>query len=89
MDEPKEVIVTISERSFNLDLPIYEEKLMACVLSGLEQYVKNHSSIRVKQAYQTFSGTQEVVSKVISSTEQLAEWEKETKRIISVLRKLR
>ena len=88
IDEPKEVGVTISERSFNLDLPIDDEKLMACVFFGLKQYVKNGSSIKVRQAYKTFSGTQEVVTKVISRTEQLAEWGKETKRIISALRKL-
>jgi hypothetical protein len=41
MDEPKEVTVTISERSFNLDLPLDDEKLMACVFFGVKQYVKN------------------------------------------------
>ena len=88
MDEPKKVTVTISERSFNLDLPIDDEELMACVFFGLKQYVKNYSSIKVQQAYKTFSGTQEIVTKVISSTEQLDEWGKETKRIISALLKL-
>ena len=88
MDEPKEVTVTISERSFNLDLPIDDEKLMACVFFGLRQYVKNGFPIKVKQAYKTFSGTQEIVTKVVSKTEQLNEWAKETKRIISTLRKL-
>ena len=88
MDVPKEVSVTISERSFNLDLPIDDEKLMACVFFGLKQYIKSGSSIKVKQGYQTFSGTQEVVTKVISRTEQLDEWVKETKHIISALRKL-
>jgi hypothetical protein len=89
MDELKEVIVTISERSFNLDLPIDDEKLMACVFSGLKQYVKNDSSIKVRQAYKTFSGTQEIVTKVILMTEQLDEWVKETKHIISTLRTYR
>ena len=87
MDEPKIVTVTISERSFNLDLPIDDEKLLACVFFGLKQYVKFVSPIKVKQAYKTFSGTQEIVTKVISKTEQVAEWGKETKRIISALRK--
>jgi len=87
MDELKEVIVTISERSFNLDLPIDDEKILACVFFGLKQYVKYVSSIKVKQAYKTFSGTQEIVTKVISKTEQVAEWGKETKSIISALRK--
>lgn len=88
MDEPKEVIVTISKRSFNLELPIDDEKLMAYVFLGLKQYVKSVSSIKVKQAYQTFSGTQEVVTKLISRTEQLDEWVEDTKPIISALRKL-
>ena len=47
MDEPKEVTVTISERSFNLDLPIDDEELMAYVLFGLKQYVKSGSSIKI------------------------------------------
>jgi len=88
MDEPKEVTVTISERSFNLDLPIDDEKLMACVFFGLKQYVKNGFPIKVKQAYKTFSGTQEIVTKVISKTDQLLEWGIEAKRIISTLKKL-
>ena len=88
MDEPKEVIVTISERSFNLDLPIDDEKLMACVFFGLKQYVKNGFPIKVKQAYKTFSGTQEIVTKVISKTDHLLEWGIEAKRIISTLKKL-
>jgi hypothetical protein len=88
MDEPKEVTVTISEKSFNLDLPIDDERLMACVFLGLKQYLKDGSSIKVRQAYKTFSGTQEVVTKVISRTEQVAEWGKETKSIISALRRL-
>jgi len=88
MDEPKEITVTISERSLNLDLPVYDEKLRVCVLFGLKQYVKNGFPIKVKQAYKTFSGTQEVVTKVISTAEQLAEWGNEMKRIISTLRKL-
>ena len=88
MDEPKEVTVTISERSYNLDLPLDDEKLMACVFFGLRQYVKNGFPIKFKQAYKTFSGTQEIVTKVISKTEQLTDWAKATKRIISTLRKL-
>ena len=88
LDEPKEVTVTISERSYNLDLPIDDEKLMACVFFGLKQYVKNGFPIKVKQAYKTFSGTQEIVTKVISKTDQLLEWGMETKRIISTLGKL-
>ena len=88
MDEPKIVTVTISERSFNLDLPVDDEKLIECVFFALKQYVENSSSIKVRQAYKTFSGTQEIITKVISRTEQLADWEKETKRIISALLKL-
>ena len=87
MDEPKEVTVTISEGSFKLDLPIDDEKLMACVFFGLKQYVKNGFPIKVKQAYLTFSGTEEVVTKVISSVQQVAEWRNEIKQAISAIRK--
>lgn len=87
MEEPREVAVTMNDRFFTIDLPIEDEKLIASVLLGLAKYVNKVSPIKVKQSYVTFSGTQEVVSALISRPQQIAEWGKETKVLIAGLRK--
>lgn len=87
MEEPREVTVTMNDRFFTIDLPIEDEKLIASVLLGLAKYVNKVSPIKVKQSYVTFSGTQEVVSTLISRPQQIADWGKETKGLIAGLRK--
>jgi hypothetical protein len=85
--EPREISVSINERFFTIDLPIQDERLVASVLLGLGQYVKRGLPIKVKQSYITFSGSQEVSTMVISSTNQIAKWGKVTKGLISALLK--
>ena len=85
--DPKELGVSITDRYFTLDLPIEDETLIASVLLGLGTYVKKGLSIKVRQAYKTFSGSQEIVTKVISRPEQVADWGKEVHGIISALRR--
>ena len=87
MQEPREVAVSLNDRFFTIDLPIDDEKLIASVFLGLARYVNRVSAIKVKQSYVTFSGTQEVNSKLISKPQEIAEWGKETKGLISGLRK--
>lgn len=87
MQEPRQVAVTMNDRFFTLDLPIEDEKLIASVLLGLARYVNKVSPIKVKHSYVTFSGTQEVMTKLISKPQQIAEWGEETKELISGLRK--
>lgn len=87
MEEPREVTITMNDRFFTIDLPIEDEKLIACVFLGLARYINEVSPIKVKQSYVTFSGTQEVIAKLISKPQQIAEWGKETKGLISALRK--
>ena len=87
MREPREISVSINERFFTIDLPIQDETLVASVLLGLGQYVKRGFPIKVKQSYITFSGSQEVSTMVISSTQQIAKWGKVTKELISALLK--
>jgi hypothetical protein len=87
MTSPKEITTSITDRFFTIDLPIDDEKLIASVLLGLAQYVKSGNSLKVKQSYITFSGTQEIITKFISRPNQVAEWGKETKRCISALKK--
>jgi hypothetical protein len=87
MEEPRDISVSINERFFTIDLPIQDERLIASVFLGLGQYVKRGLPIRVKQSYITFSGSQEVSTMLVSSTQQIAKWGKVTKDLISALLK--
>ena len=87
MDELTEVTVSMNDRFFTIDLPIEDEKLIASVFLGLGQYVKKGFPLKVRQSYLTFSGSEEIVTKVISKTQQMAEWAEETKGLISGIRK--
>jgi hypothetical protein len=87
MEEPRDISVSINERFFTIDLPIQDERLIASVLLGLGEYVKRGLPIRVKQSYITFSGSQEVSTMLISSTQQIGKWGKVTKDLISALLK--
>ncbi len=87
MEEPRDISVSINERFFTIDLPIQDETLIASILLGLGQYVKRGLPIRVKQSYITFSGSQEVSTMLISSTQQIAKWGKVTKGLITALLK--
>jgi len=84
---PKELTVTLSRRSINLDLPIDDDVLLECVFLGLAAYVKKGFPIKMRHAYTTFSGTQEVLSKVFSTPEQVVEWRKELKSLTAALLK--
>jgi hypothetical protein len=87
MKPPRELSVTLSRRSINVDLPIDDEELVDCVFLGLAAYVKKGFPIKAKQAYTTFSGTQEVLSKVFSTPQQVVSWRKELKALTSALLK--
>ena len=87
MEEPREISVSINERFFTIDLPIQDETLIASILLGLGKYVKRGLPIRVKQSYITFSGSQEVSTMLISSTQQIAKRGKVTKGLITALLK--
>ncbi|MGD9031285.1 MAG: hypothetical protein PVJ69_20450 [Desulfobacteraceae bacterium] len=87
MEEPRDISVSINERFFTIDLPIQDETLIASILLGLGQYVKRGLPIRVKQSYITFSGSQELSTMLISSTQQIAKWGKVTKGMITALLK--
>lgn len=87
MEEPTEVEVSISDRFFTLNLPVEDERLIASVFLGLGQYVKKGFPIKVKQSYLTFSSSVEITAKLISKTQHVAEWGKETKEFISAMQK--
>jgi hypothetical protein len=87
MDELRAVTVSMNDRFFTIDLPIEDERLIASVFLGLGQYVKKGFPIKVRQSYLTFSGSEEIVTKIISKTQQMAEWAEETRGLISAIRK--
>ena len=89
MKEPKDVGIAIHDRFFTLDVGIEDEELVMSVLAGLALYVRKGNSIKIRQSYVTFSGSQEIMTKFISKPEQVGEWSRETKQILSVLRKKR
>lgn len=87
MQKTAELNISITDRYLSIDLPIEDEEIMASVFLGLAQYVKKGFHIKVRQAYSTFSGTEQVVTRVITKTQQVGEWAKETKGLISALQK--
>ena len=87
MQEPKEVTVSMTQKFFTIDLPIDDEKLIASVFLGLTHYVKKGFPIKITQSYESFSGSQQITTRIIKRTQQVAEWGKETKALISTLRK--
>jgi hypothetical protein len=89
MKQTREVGVAIHDRFFTLDVGIDDEELTMSLLAGLALYVRKGNSIKVRQSYVTFSGSQEIITKFISKTEQVGEWSKETKQILSALKKKR
>jgi hypothetical protein len=89
MKEPRDVGIAIHNRFFTLDVSIDDEELIMSLLAGLALYIRKGNSIKVRQSYVTFSGSQEILTKFISKTEQVGEWSKETKQILSALKKKR
>ncbi len=89
MKEPRDVGVAIHDRFFTLDVGIDDEELVMSLFAGLALYVRKGNSIKVRQSYVTFSGSQEIMTKFISKTEQEGEWSKETKQLLSALKKKR
>jgi hypothetical protein len=89
MKAPRDVGVSIQDRFFTLDVGIEDEELIMSLLAGLALYVRKGNTLKVRQSYVTFSGSQEIMTKFISKTEHVGEWSKETKQILSALKKKR
>jgi hypothetical protein len=89
MKAPRDVGVSIQDRFFTLDVGIEDEELIMSLLAGLALYVRKGNTLKVRLSYVTFSGSQEIMTKFISKTEHVGEWSKETKQILSALKKKR
>jgi len=66
MKQTRDVGVAIHDRFFTLDVGIEDEDLIMSILAGLALYVRKGNSIKVRQSYVTFSGSQEILTKFIS-----------------------
>jgi len=87
MGDPKEVSVSINDRFLTMDLRIEDEDLINSLFAGIALYVRKGMPVKVRQSYVTFSGSQEILTKFMTRTEQVAQWSQETKQIISALKK--
>ena len=87
MQEPQDVTVSMNDRFLTIGLPIDDDHLIASVFLGLMKYVKKGFGIKLKYSYRTFSGSQQIETKVISKPEDMAEWMKEAESLISALLK--
>lgn len=87
MQEPQDVTVSMNDRFLTIELPIDDDSLTASVFHGLMQYVKKGFGIKLRHSYRTFSGSQQIATKVISKPEDMAEWMKEAASLISALLK--
>lgn len=87
MQEPQDVTVSMNDRFLTIELPINDDNPMANVFLGLTQYVKEGFGIKLRHSYRTFSGSLQIVTKVISKPEDMAEWMKEAASLISIFLK--
>ena len=87
MQEPREVTVSMNNRFLTIEFPIDDANLMANVFHGLTQYIKEGFGIKLRHSYMTFSGSQQIETKVISKPEEMTEWMREAEGLISVLLK--
>ena len=85
MQQPQDVMISMNDRFLTIELPIDDANLMSNVFHGLTQYVKEGFGIKLRHSYKTFSGSQQIETKVISKPEDMAEWMKEAERLISAL----
>ena len=88
MKEIKEITVSISDRTFNIDFPVKDKELIEIIFDAVTEYVNRGFSIKVRQTYMNSpSDSVKIVSKIISKGEQMGEWKDEIRQLISVLRK--
>jgi chitinase len=87
MADPKEVSVTINDRFLTIDLKIEDEDLINSIFAGVALYVRKGLPVKVRQSYVTFSGSQEILTKFMTKTEHVTQWNQETKQILSLLKR--
>ncbi len=90
MKEVREVNISLDNRAFALDLALEDSELIETVLDALTEYVSKGFRIKIRESYVTsLSDSARVISKIISSDQQMYEWRDETRQLISIIRKAR
>ena len=88
MTELSEITVSISDRSFNVDISVKDIELIDSVFKALMHYVNTGCSIKVRETYMNDpTDSLRIITKIISKPQQMKQWRQETKSLISVLRK--
>ncbi len=86
--EAKEITLSINNRILNVDISIRDMDLIEILFNALTEYVRQGSAIKLRQSYVTSpSDSIKMFSKIITRGEQMDKWRRETKQLISVLRK--
>jgi hypothetical protein len=73
MHEPQDVTVSMNDRFLTVEVQIDDGNLMANIFHGLTQYVKEGFGIKLTHSDRTFSGSQQLVTKVISKQEEMGD----------------
>jgi hypothetical protein len=73
MHEPQDVTVSMNDRFLTVEVQIDDGNLMANIFHGLTQYVKEGFGIKLAHSDRTFSGSQQLVTKVISKQEEMGD----------------
>ncbi len=83
-----EITVSISDRSFNIDLPVKDVELIDAVFKAIMHCVNKGISIKVRETYMNSpTDSLRIITKIISKPEQMNQWRRETKSLISVLQR--
>jgi hypothetical protein len=87
MKEVKNVVVRVDGRSFTIEVDIEEENLIAALISAFGLLIKRGFPVRVVQASsQPLSKSQSILSKVLHTVKELAEWAEDLKRLLRIQR---
>ena len=73
MHEPQDVTVSMNDRFLTVEVQIDDGNLMANIFHGLTQYVKEGFGIKLAHSDRTFSGSQQLVTKVIAKPEEMGD----------------
>jgi hypothetical protein len=85
MKEVKNVVVRVDGRSFTIEVDIAEENLIAALISAFGLLIKRGFPVRVVQSSsQPLSKSQSILSKVLHTVKELAEWAEDLKRLLRV-----
>jgi len=88
MKERGRISLSISDRSFNIDLGLNDDELIGAFLTMLAIYVKKRGPIKVTYSYgSSLSSSTQIITKLLSNPEQVERFKEEMKQLLQVVRK--